>query len=1116
MSSVLALCSLVHAAPASVLDHRVETTISASRSATTKVTWSVRIDDPEACSAGLVGPAGLDGASSKGATILEETVVFPAGIVAGEVFTFTRTRSGTLDSGLVLSAPGLPTEHLRVSIQTPSNLPLTVWADPGAHPTWSSKSGRAVTLAWDTVPEDSPAQVVWSTLPDWFDAGERMAARVAKLVTSKDGLGRDLAADANTLTVAEAARRVFDAVSVSPGQPGSWDAATDAASALRAGAGTGADRGVVLLSLLRAAGYEARPAQFRPVGARGSFPVTVPAPAMVPLPAIVVYRKDRAPVWIDPSATFAPGGGTPANLVGGWVWEAGDLPRQLAEAAGPEGRVGVNTQLTLGPDGGQTWTASVIAEGAAIELFRTLLRPLNESSQHAAIERLIRQARPDASQVLVTLGGIERTDRPLTLTVIGRQAMTDAAFPGGLAATVLPLLGPAIAAWLPPDVTVHETMSVVVPPTLRIAGVATTPSQAAPEVLVSRRLKHEGQRLVSEIEIDRPYRVFEPARESASAKILAEEGKQGLDLLLLTLDAEEVQRSLTAGVEPLTEVEELWFRAFAWWEADKPKKAIKLLGTSIQPLAELSAGLVRWGGSTDTAPWEALMGTHGTTEGAQLQIAQGMSDAGFRWQADQIARRLGETAVDPATRTQAILLALEVQVEGAEGWKDPNQWIAEADALGAPTDSRFSLAKARIALAEQRWTDAADLARPLAGTDAQADILLAQAEASAGAATGTVVAAAVRAARAKPDDPAVAGGAAEALGLVGRTDLALEYARGAAQLAATDPARWSRVVDFSLSNGDLATASWAALRASDLDPEDTERAERLLLLARLVRDHTLEDQAWARLGGRASVGRNEGAVATQTPGSVQELLAIAPEEALLAVLAWHDAEVVADPVQLAIRAQLRLDQGQLDQAARDGLLLATRHGRLDGVALAFAATAGRVYSTSQVVALDRAASTDATARAFRMEYRLISGNGDPLGDARALGDARGSAVQGAKTAQPDGWPVGMVAPKAAAPAGFKANPALTIPGVVAWSDPDDAISVLRIGGAPAVLPPPLSGLYTVSPRPVADLPGGGRLVRLTGGFLPVYAAIAQYEGMQVLGLGFSGEAATRALERGRP
>jgi len=189
---------------------------------------------------------------------------------------------------------------------------------------------------------------------------------------------------------------------------------------------------------------------------------------------------------------------------------------------------------------------------------------------------------------------------------------------------------------------------------------------------------------------------------------------------------------------------------------------------------------------------------------------------------------------------------------------------------------------------------------------------------------------------------------------------------------------------------------------------------------------------------------------------------------------------------------------------------------LDGVALAFAATAGRIYSTGQVAQLDRAALADPTARGLRMEYRLISGNGDALADAKALGDERGKSVLGAKSAAPQGWPTDLVVQKTAAPAGFKLNPALTVPGVLAWSDPDDAIAVLRIFGAPAVLPPPLSGLYTVASRPVADLSGGGRLVRLVGGFLPTYAAIAQYEGFQVIGLGFSPEAATRALDRGRP
>ena len=62
---------------------------------------------------------------------------------------------------------------------------------------------------------------------------------------------------------------------------------------------------------------------------------------------------------------------------------------------------------------------------------------------------------------------------------------------------------------------------------------------------------------------------------------------------------------------------------------------------------------------------------------------------------------------------------------------------------------------------------------------------------------------------------------------------------------------------------------------------------------------------------------------------------------VLALLTAREAEVVAEPKWLAIRAQLHLDAGQLDAAARDGLLLWSRYDRPDGMALAFAATAGR-------------------------------------------------------------------------------------------------------------------------------------------------------------------------------
>jgi hypothetical protein len=1105
------------AAPATVLEEHVEYAIGYDRRVTTSVDWKVRIDDPAACEAGLVGPDGLAGATSGGATMIENVLALPAGVSAGQVFDLRRVETTAMDSAVFLTAPGLPVEHLTVTVRAPGNLPLSVWADPHGHPTWSSKAGRSVEMAWDGVPEASEAQLVWSSLSDWFEAGDRTTRAVESHLATKSELGREVAGDADSIGISEAVRRVYAIVEVTPGNTGSWYQLRPAGEVARDGSGTGAERGAVLISLLRVAGMDARPAWFRPVAARGAFPVTVPAPAMVAMPAVVVRRAGKEAVWIDPSAPFAAGGAPPAGLVGGIVWEPGDLPRPSGTSERVEGTVAVQSTVTLGDDGGITWSAAITADGTAVELFRTLLRPLDESGQRAALERLIRVGHPDATQVHVDVSGASRVDKPLTIILQGREGKSGTVFEAGMRETVRPVIAPALAAWLPPHLQIREVMAIQTPTTLDVAGAARAEPIARPEALVARILSHEGPRWVSTTEIERPYFTIDPVREGEATRLLADEALRGPTLLLLTPDPAERERVLAKGVEALDPSEEAWFRAFPYFQDGRRKKAEKIVGAALgdRPRAELVDALVAWGPSGDKRPWEALLSLV-SAPADRLEVARGMARAGLGYLADGVARAVVDSSADAALRLDAIELALETQVEGVEGWKDPNELLATAEQLGAGEDPRFALPRARAALAEQRYADATAILRPLAGTAPEVDVLLAEAGAGSGQPEDSVVDAALRAVASAPDDSDVQTAASDALALAGQADAALEHALVAARLSGDDPDRWSHVVDRALGAGDLQTAGWAARRASDLDADDGTRGETLLLMARLLGDRGLEDVAWERLGGRANAGDRQGALAAEPPATLDDLIAVTPANALLALLAWRDAEVVADAVKLGIRAQMRLDGGQLDEAARDGMLLAIRHGRPDGWAIAFAATAGRMYSTPMVAALDRAAADDPAARSTRLDYRLISGNGDALVDARALADDRGKAVLTARTAAPDGWPSDLVTPKLPPPRGFRPNAALSVPGVQAFSDPDDAIAVLRIGGAPAVPPPPIGGLYTVAPRPVADLPDGARLVRLLGGFIPAYAAIAQDGALQIVGIGFTREGALRALERGRP
>src|SRR5690606_11773138 len=148
----------------------------------------------------------------------------------------------------------------------------------------------------------------------------------------------------------------------------------------------------------------------------------------------------------------------------------------------------------------------------------------------------------------------------------------------------------------------------------------------------------------------------------------------------------------------------------------------------------------------------------------------------------------------------------------------------------------------------------------------------------------------------------------------------------------------------------------------DLAPHDPQLGEALRQVATWH-----QDQEAAALGA----ARVPGGGRPQWLSGLDALLTDAPPDALLAILQHHEDEVIANARWLATRAQLRLDAGLLDGAARDGVLLATRHDDPRGAGLAFAATAGRLWSSTGFDALDSAVHLP-SVRAVRMEYALIT------------------------------------------------------------------------------------------------------------------------------------------------
>jgi tetratricopeptide (TPR) repeat protein len=1110
-------------APATVLEDRLEVTVDASGKAREKRTWKIRIDDPARCSAGLVAPDGLDGAGDAGAKVFERLLVLPEGVAGGATFALTATRSlsGAPSSGVYTTAPDLPVEKAEVVIKS-SSPHLTVWTDTNARSEYVRGEGRVATVSWERLDGRQPAQVVWTTWKDWLTAGDKLEAGLTPLLAvKKEQLGREIAADMSGISVQMATERVFSAVKYVEGGDERWSAAKKFDKVLDAREGTAVDRGVVLLSLLRLAGYDARPAMYRPASATGAVPLAVPAPAMLDRPVIAVLLPGRT-VWVDPASTYTAVPELPASMAGATVWIPGDLPFEMPSAGIVDGVVNVSGMVTLQADGSATWSATISASGAGQEALRALLAPLDEARRKEKLRQLAGVGRNGIDRFGFEASGIEDPKRPLRITVQGYDSKAVGPFgETGVVGTVPPLLAPALAAWLPPSLLVREDLAVTSPSGTQPFSAVQPEPVFHPDAVLARSVRREGQRLVLTTEVDRPYRQTSAGRDAAAERFLHGAAPLGPEVLALPAPTPDVIKSL-AKVEGRSKVELAVLEAMLWWKTEQPKKATKAMQKAV--LAGDREEVAKWVGAHaapgDARPWLALFDV-GRTDDQRLDAVIGLQDTGLPYDAWRRAVSLTSSA-DPVVRFEALLLAEKLQgakpdaakdPEGAAAWREPSAWLVEAAKISGADQGRLLVRRAEIALAAGKPADAEVLLeQALAnGADPIAMLLLAEASAGSGVSVSEVLGKVDEAVALAPFDAKVLARAARVAKVVGRRDVAFERSLAAARLAYDDADRWLETVGYALENGDLALALHAAKKASDLAPENPEAGAALALVGTLARD-----QESALLG----VSRSKaGPVVQEWPPSLDVLMGVTPEHALLALLNWHDAEVIASPTALSLRAQLRVDAGQADGAARDGVLLATRHKNARGSAILFAATAGRLWSSATSEALDAAAKTDPVANATRMEYRLITGSGDPGADARTSSDDPRSQVVLRMASTPEavadevpGWPQDLKDPTARTPSGFKSSRILgAAKGVVAWSDPERAMAVIRTSRVTGTLPPPLALLYTPANPPLARLEGGGQIVRLDGGAIPLYAAIKIDGDQEVTAIGYTPQAATYAL-----
>jgi len=1117
LSLLLAIAGPALAAPATVLEHRVSVTIDGSKRLDERVTWVVRIDDPAACAAGVPAPPGLDGASDQGALVLEDLFVIPPQTTAGATFTLRgRQRGGRgSHSGLVVGSQDLPVQQASLVVSAPSWVPLTVWADPDAQP--SADGAHRVRMSWTEVPAGQLHQAVWSTHEGWDAAANSVTGALVRKLGDKGTLGRDLGADITGLGLAGISERVYQHLAVDAGGSGTWQGARGAGTLARVRSGTAAERGVLLLSMLRIAGHDAKPAVARPAALPGAFPVTVPAPALLTRPIVVVDRPEGR-VYIDPAADRAAVPDLPASLLDATVWVPGELPHHV-QATGPsDGAVHVSTALTITGDGASSWSASIQATGTAQELLRDRLAPLDEAGQTEAFLRLVRSARPDALRVHVSVTGAHHPAKRLKITVAGSEDAALQPVGYGLRGPIAPALAAALGAWLPPRIAIREQVAIKVPATVQVLGTAVAPPAYTPQAVVSRSLTRQGRGLVLTADVLRPQRRGSPGSEATAAAFLAEDATRGADLLLLTSGGATV-RGLRSAPQ-LTPADRAVLETLLWWSEDSERKARKVLIRAAPKVGfeVLTAGLGHWSDPSDLRPWIALSEV-ADTDAHRLTVAEGLRNAGALRAALRSMVALSDSDV-PSVQVRALLARERLQgpkpdpavdPERAAWWESPDRLLQRARDVNA-TDPALLLRLAQAAL-QAGDPGTAEVLLQQAPDDALAQALAARAGALGGLPASEVRQRAAAAAAADPHSAEVRTTAAAALERVGDTDGALAAALSGARMSPRDPHRWDQAARLALAAGDLAQATAAAHTASDLDPTSRARAQRWAALALLSVDRAQTDEARARAG--------EPPIEAWPP-SLDTRISLAPD-ALLAVLRHADRAVLQAPGLLAMRAQLQVAAGALDAAARDGVVLATHHDNPEGWALAFAATAGRQYSAPMRAALDRAARSNPTARTTRMEYRLISGSGDALADAAVLAadDPRAAALIGVSRNPRDtaaaipGWPETVPEPASRPPRAWRRQRALSsVPGVTGWSRPDTASAIVRVGAVTGILPPPLGSLYTAHPRVLERLASGGQVLRLDGGVIPLYAATTVSGGQEVYGVAFTVQGAKRALEVG--
>ncbi|MCB9675884.1 MAG: hypothetical protein H6737_12250 [Alphaproteobacteria bacterium] len=1054
-----------------------------------------------------------------GFKLLDQEIVVENGVLPrdkdwkrGQVLIVTGTRElqgGPFSEEVPL--PPFPVLRTVVEVTAPSYTRLTVWADPTAQVEVRRDRVRRYRATFA-----GGGRVVWSTEKDWWDVGTRLESAVSRKLATKAQLG-DLAEGIEYLTPADAMRKLAASVKLDAVGPAILEAAS-APEVLERGHGSAAERGLVLLSLLRAAGYEADIALVRPFGTQ-EVSLAVPGVGLFNSVAIRLLDEKGREVWLDPRSPYNQVEEMPLGMRGSVALVPGDYPRRVHDRLAPDGRVTIKAKATVKEDGSLEVLADVVGEGGGPQAIRDVLAPLSKDFRKQWLSDLLGLARPNIDKLRFQVFGVEDPAQPLGMSLEFLE--TKALEPigeNGLRGTVPAILAPHLARVLPPNIEVIETIELKGTGELRPFGVQPVEVVKDRDAVLHRQAVVKGNTATLTTSILRPWRVLD--REENTDQYLFRAAEAGPQLLMFdTLDRSITHKLRAAANNTETRVLE----ALLWYEAGDEDEAERTLrGTlrtaRVRSLLEILSLYTPRG---EFRPFDVVW-DNAADDHDRLAIVQALEKKRERREAWRRASMLVNSELD-AVRIEAVVTVARIQgerpaasvdEEAHKAWREPALLVKRAtkwaeEAYGERGHPAVDIPAAEQLILDGRCAAAGPLIERASEVTDVPHLRAIRAEWQACLGNESVESELESIIVDSDYDPVVITSVVRAFWKLGRIPEARRWSFLGALIAKKDAELWMTASDAALEAGDLPSAVYCARQASDLEPTSVRFTVPLQILATLAGDAEVAKLATKRTGYAVSI--------QELPVTMDNAEEFITEEQRLGFLRLRDADVLEDPALLEERARRQLALKDEVGTIRDAAWLARKHHLNSADGTTYLAMAEEIWSTMTEDVLSRSVKDD-SVRKLRMEYALLTGSVDPSSDARLLQDDPAAEIiriarsDVAALASKTEWPEGLVDPDIRAPEGFRPSNVLgALDGVVGFTNQDAGASVLASADKDR-LPPPVAGVYTLGP--VVGQAGRVTIHALEGGAAPAYCAVRQVGETTWWGISRSRQLAVYAVQAG--